>query len=72
MLADGLEQDRRHQCASAPGRAKAHSEQLAHEAEIDLTYLGGNERCRRNPSVSVVGRIAASLGVHPRELFADE
>ena len=47
-------------------------EQLAHEAEIDLTYLGGIERCRRNPSVSVLGRIAASLGVHPRELFGDE
>lgn len=46
-------------------------EQLAHDAEIDLTYLGGIERCRRNPSVNVIGRIAASLGVHPRELFED-
>lgn len=51
---------------------KLTQEQLAHDAEIDLTYLGGIERCRRNPSVSVVGRIASSLGVHPRELFADE
>lgn len=47
-------------------------EQLAHGAEIDLTYLGEIERCRRNPSVSVVGRLAASRGVHPRDLFAGE
>jgi len=41
------------------------------ESEIDLTYLGGIERGRRNPSVAVVGRIAGVLGVHPRELFED-
>jgi transcriptional regulator with XRE-family HTH domain len=44
-------------------------ERVALESEIDLTYLGGIERGRRNPSVAVVGRIAAVLGVHPRELF---
>lgn len=44
-------------------------EQLAHDAEIDLTYLGGIERGRRNPSVIVLGRIADSLGVHPTELL---
>ncbi len=48
---------------------KLTQEQLAHEAEIDLTYLGGIERGRRNPSVGVLGRLAASLGVHPRDLF---
>lgn len=46
-------------------------EHVAHEAEIDLTYLGGIERGRRNPSASVLGRIAASLAVHPRDLFDD-
>ncbi|WP_374406266.1 helix-turn-helix domain-containing protein [Pelagerythrobacter sp.] len=51
---------------------KLTQEQLAHDAEIDLTYLGGIERCRRNPSISVVGRIAATLGVHPKELFEEE
>ncbi|MGN3973654.1 helix-turn-helix domain-containing protein [Tsuneonella sp. SYSU-LHT278] len=30
------------------------------------------ERCRRNPSVAVLGRIAAALGVHPRELFEEQ
>lgn len=44
-------------------------EKLAMESEIDLTYLGGIERGRRNPSVAVVGRIAGVLGVHPRELL---
>jgi transcriptional regulator with XRE-family HTH domain len=50
---------------------KLTQEQLAHEAEIDLTYVGGIERGRRNPSVDVLGRLAASLGVHPRDLFGD-
>lgn len=44
-------------------------EQLAMETEIDLTYLGGIERGRRNPSVSVLGRLASALGVHPRDLL---
>ena len=50
---------------------KLTQEQLAHDAEIDLTYLGGIERGRRNPSVAVVGRLAAVLAVHPRTLFDD-
>lgn len=48
---------------------KLTQEQLAHEAGIDLTYVGGIERGRRNPTVSVLGRLAASLGVHPRCFF---
>lgn len=48
---------------------KLTQEQLAHEAGIDLTYLGGIERGRRNPSVNVLGRLASSLDVHPRELL---
>jgi transcriptional regulator with XRE-family HTH domain len=40
---------------------KLTQEQLAHDAEIDLTYLGGIERGRRNPSLSVLGRMAAAL-----------
>jgi transcriptional regulator with XRE-family HTH domain len=45
-------------------------EQLAHDAEIDLTYLGGIERGRRNPSVDVLGRIAKALRCHPADLLA--
>lgn len=43
-------------------------EQLAFEAKIDLTYLGGIERGRRNPSLMVLVRIAASLGAEPAHL----
>ena len=48
---------------------KLTQEQLAHEAKIDLTYLGGIERGRRNPSVDVLGRIARALQCNPRQFF---
>ena len=48
---------------------KLTQEQLAHDAEIDLTYVGGIERGRRNPSVSVLGRLAEALGVEPAKLL---
>jgi transcriptional regulator with XRE-family HTH domain len=44
-------------------------EKLAMEVGIDLTYLGGIERGRRNPSVDVLGRLAGALGVHPGKLL---
>lgn len=50
---------------------KLTQEQLAHEAGIDLTYLGGIERGRRNPSVLVLGRLASSLDVPPAEFFRE-
>ena len=49
---------------------KLTQEQLAHDVEIDLTYLGGIERGRRNPSVNVLGRLALALGVLPGALLA--
>ena len=36
-------------------------EQLAFEAQLDLTYIGGIERGRRNPSLMVMVRIAEAL-----------
>ncbi|WP_156370370.1 helix-turn-helix domain-containing protein, partial [Novosphingobium sp. Leaf2] len=33
-------------------------EQLAHDSDIDVTYLRGIEASRRNPSVAVIGRLA--------------
>ena len=36
-------------------------EQLAFEAELDLTYIGGIERGRRNPSLIAMARIADAL-----------
>lgn len=46
-------------------------EQLAFEAKIDLTYLGGIERGRRNPSLLVLARIASALSLPPNELLLE-
>ena len=46
-------------------------EQLAFEAEIDLTYMGGIERGKRNPSLSVMARIANALAVPLPKLLGD-
>jgi transcriptional regulator with XRE-family HTH domain len=50
---------------------KLTQEQLAFEAEIDLTYMGGIERGRRNPSLLVMARIADALGVQLLKLLGD-
>ena len=42
---------------------KLTQEQLAFEAEIDLTYMGGIERGKRNPSLLVMARLADALAV---------
>ena len=44
-------------------------EQVALQADIDLTYMGGIERGRRNPTVLVLVRLADALGVDPTELL---
>jgi DNA-binding XRE family transcriptional regulator len=44
-------------------------EQLAFAAHIDLTYVGGIERGRRNPSVIVLARIANALATEPAMLL---
>jgi transcriptional regulator with XRE-family HTH domain len=46
-------------------------EQLAHEAEIDLTYLGGIERGKRNPSLLVMARIADALSIPLPKLLGE-
>ncbi len=46
-------------------------EQLAFEAEIDLTYVGGIERGKRNPSLLVMARIAGALSVPLRKLLSE-
>ena len=42
---------------------KLTQEKLAFEAEIDLTYVGGIERGKKNPSLLVMARIADALAV---------
>lgn len=46
-------------------------EELAGDAEIDVTYLRGIERGRRNPSLLVIVRLAEQLGVHPTKLLQE-
>lgn len=48
---------------------KLTQEELAVDAEIDLTYLGGIERGKRNPSLLVMARIADALSVKLTELL---
>jgi transcriptional regulator with XRE-family HTH domain len=50
---------------------KLTQEQLAFEAEIDLTYMGGIERGNRNPSLLVMARIAEALAVQLPKLLSD-
>ena len=46
-------------------------EDLAFAAEIDLTYVGGIERGKRNPSLMVMARIAEALSVSLPKLLSD-
>jgi len=46
-------------------------EQLAFEAKIDLTYVGGIERGRRNPSLMVMARIAQALSAPLAKLLSE-
>jgi transcriptional regulator with XRE-family HTH domain len=46
-------------------------EALAFEAEIDLTYVGGIERGKRNPSLLVMARIAKALSVPLSKLLSE-
>jgi transcriptional regulator with XRE-family HTH domain len=44
-------------------------ERLAFAAELDLTYIGGIERGRRNPSLMAMARVADALNVPITELL---
>ena len=46
-------------------------ERLAFASELDLTYVGGIERGRRNPSLLVMARIAEALDATPADLIRD-
>ena len=50
---------------------KLTQEQLAFEAKIDLTYMGGIERGKRNPSLLVMARIADALGISVPKLLSE-
>ena len=44
-------------------------EELAFEAEVHRTYVSGIERGKRNPTVTVVERLADALGAKASELL---
>jgi transcriptional regulator with XRE-family HTH domain len=44
-------------------------EDLADLASIHRTYIGGVERGERNPTLTMIVRIAEALGVHPANLL---
>ena len=46
-------------------------EKLAFESKIDLTYMGGIERGKRNPSLLVMVRIADALEVSLTKLLSE-
>ena len=46
-------------------------EQLAGEADIAMRHLGRIERGESNPTIDILGRLAAKLDVHLKELFED-
>jgi transcriptional regulator with XRE-family HTH domain len=44
-------------------------EELGFEADLHRTYISGVERGVRNPTVVIVAKLAASLGVPPARLL---
>ncbi|MGB8287341.1 XRE family transcriptional regulator [Rhizobium ruizarguesonis] len=48
---------------------KMSQEELAHRAGIDRTYISSLERCVYSPTIEVLDRLAAVLGVEPADLL---
>ncbi|MHA7969618.1 helix-turn-helix domain-containing protein [Rhizobium sp. CAU 1783] len=46
-------------------------EELAERAEIDRTYVSGVERQVRNPTITVVAKLAKALGTTAADLLTD-
>ena len=44
-------------------------EELAHQSGLDRSYIGGVERGERNPTLTVIEKIAKGLGISLAELF---
>ena len=50
---------------------KLSQEEFAEVLRIHRTYVGGLERGERNPSLQVIERLAAELGVDPVDLLRE-
>ena len=46
-------------------------EALAHESDVDRTYISSIERAQRGVSIDIVARIAKALAVEPWKLLKD-
>tara|TARA_R110002072_G_scaffold256623_1_gene415457 strand:- start:190 stop:423 length:234 start_codon:yes stop_codon:yes gene_type:complete len=46
-------------------------EELAHQADLDRTYISSLERCVYAASIDVVGRIADVLEIKPSDLLRE-
>jgi transcriptional regulator with XRE-family HTH domain len=46
-------------------------EALAHESDVDRTYVSSIERAQRSVSIDIVSRIAKALAVEPWTLLKD-
>ena len=46
-------------------------EELAHRAGLDRTYISGLERGVRNPSLTVLCRLAAGLGITAGQMLKE-
>lgn len=46
-------------------------EELADRSEIDRTYISGVERQVRNPTITVVAKLAKALGTTTADLLTD-
>jgi transcriptional regulator with XRE-family HTH domain len=44
-------------------------ERLAYDAQVDRSYVGGLERQTENPTIDLLDRLAATLGVPLAEFF---
>lgn len=54
---------------AARNTLKLSQEALAFEAKIDRTYVSGIERGRRNPSVTMIAKLAEQLKTTPAALL---
>ncbi len=53
------------------GKAGYSQEELASRAGIHRTYIGGIERGERNPTLTMIHRLARALDVSPSQLLED-
>lgn len=44
-------------------------EELAFDADLHRTYVSGVERGVRNPTLLIIAKLAAALGVEPRKIL---